>query len=182
MASPQDALRRYGGMYGQAKRNSNVLAEVVTVSGAVEVARIAVPLVGQTKQGYKSGRETREGSITIQKIDTHWELELYATLSQSLVDRRAARDNAPGALASRQFEFLTEIDDPDAWGKESWTLSGCQVWRLTVGFSITDDIIDREFPFTWESETPTSAFVVTSDAQGVQSRVPYVAGQPIPAF
>lgn len=182
MSSVTDAMRRYGGMYGQAKRNQNVLAEVVTVAGAVEVARVAVPLVGQTKQGYKQGRETREGTISIQKVDTHWELELYAFLSQSLVTRRAARDANPGQQKTRQFQFVTEIDDPDAWGKESWTLDGCMIWRLPFGFSITDDIIDREFPITWETEVPTEAFIVTSDANGAQSKVVYSAGAPIPAF
>src|SRR5436305_9791586 len=106
-------------MYGQAERNGHLLAEVVTVAANAEIARVNVPLVGQTKQGYKPGRETREGTLTIQKIDTHWELELYQFMSASLAARRAARGTG-GVGASqtlqRQFSIVIAIDDPDAWG------------------------------------------------------------------
>lgn len=163
MAGITEALRRYGGMYGSAWRDNVLLGEAVEVSGAVEVNRIEVPLVGQTKQGYKPGRESREGTLRIQKIDTSWELEIYKFLSQSLAARRAARGTATASL--RTFDIKIEIDDPEAYGKESWQLEGCQIWRMPLGFSITDDIIDREFPLTWENERPLDAFAVTSDGQ-----------------
>lgn len=158
MAGILDAMRRYGGMYGSAFRNERELAEVVEVSGAVEINRVEIPLVGQTKQGYKPGRESREGSIRIHKIDTFWEIEIYQWLSQGLATRRANRDPA-----ARQFDLKLQVNDPEAYDVESWLLSGCMIWRLPLGFSITDDIIDREFPFTWESEKPVDAFVVTDD-------------------
>jgi hypothetical protein len=44
-------------------------------------------------------------------------------------------------------------------------LENCQIWRMPLGFSITDDIIDREFPLTWENERPLDAFSVTSTGQ-----------------
>jgi hypothetical protein len=65
--------------------------------GNVEINRIEVPLVGQTKTGYKPGRETREGTLTIQKIDARWELEIFKFLNASLAaspgrSRHAERD------------------------------------------------------------------------------------------
>lgn len=189
MSSVQDAMRRFGGMYGQAKRNGNVLAEVVTVTANVDIARVTVPLVGQTKQGYKAGRETREGTLSIQKIDAHWELEIYQFLSQTLVARRAARDLlaqtpiANTTESTRQFDLTIEIDDPDAWGREAWQLTGCQIWALPLGFSITDDLINREFPLTWEDETPEHAFTVTTVGSGAQTVVPYTTATPtVPPF
>lgn len=151
-----EGLFRIGGMYGAAYRNGKLLAEVVEVTGAVEINRIEVPLTGSTKQGYKPGRESREGTIRIQKIDSAWEMEVYQFLSQGLNERRAARGSGQGAL--RPFQLVLEFDDPDALGYEQWQLDGCLLWRMPLGFSITDDIVDREFPLTWESETPLDTF------------------------
>lgn len=152
--SMNEGLWRYGGMYGAAWRDQTLLAEVVEVTGAVEIGRIEVPLAGQTRQGYKPGREAREGSLRIHKIDTRWELEIHEFLSQNLTDRRANRGQTP----LRPFSLTIEVDDPDALEKEAWRLDGCVIWRLPLGFSITDDILDREFPLTWEEETPVNAF------------------------
>jgi hypothetical protein len=151
-----EGLYRVGGMYGAAYRNGALLAEAVECTVAVEVNRIEVPLVGSTKMGYKPGRESREGTINVQKIDTAWELEVFGFLSQSLTQRRALRGTAGGAL--RPFSLMLEFDDPEALGYEAWQLDGCLLWRMQLGFSITDDIVNREFPLTWESERPLSAF------------------------
>lgn len=159
MAGVTDALRRFGGMYGEAYRDQELLSEAVEVTGAVEVNRIEVPLVGQTKQGYKPGRESREGTMRIQKIDSKWELELYRFLSTSLAQRRANRGQS-----LRTFDLSLRIDDPEAYDYEEWQLENCQIWRMPLGFSITDDIIDRELPLTWENERPLHAFTV--DAAG----------------
>lgn len=167
MAGITDALRRFGGMYGSAWRDNVQLAEAVEVTGAVEVNRIEVPLVGQTKTGYKPGRETREGTLNIQKIDMRWELEIFQFLNSSLASRRQARGTPQATL--RTFDLKIEIDDPEA-GYEAWQLENCQIWRLPLGFSVTDDIINREFPFTWESERPLAGFVY--NAAG--TAVPYV--------
>ena len=158
MAGITEALRRMGGMYGSAWRDGVMLSEAVEVSGAVEINRIEVPLVGQTKQGYKPGRESREGTLRIQKIDDSWELEIWKFLSQTLATRRAARGTATATL--RTFDLKLSLDDPEAYGLSEWQLENVQIWRMPVGFSITDDIIDREFPITWESERPVEAFTV----------------------
>lgn len=142
-ASIQSALSRYGGMYGSAWLGSTLLADVVEVSGNIEVNRIQVPLVGTTTQGYKSGRETREGNIKIQKVDSFWEDKLLTFLQQ----------RASGTGTSPTFDLTLKHSDPDAHGSETWNLFGCQIWRVPIGFSITDDIIDREFPLTWQRET-----------------------------
>jgi hypothetical protein len=162
-------LYRMGGMHGSAWRDGAQLAEVVEVTANIEVNRIEVPLVGQTRQGYKPGRESREGSMRVQKYDTYWELEMNKFLSQSLAERRRNR-GTPGA-GLRPFQIQLEIDDPDAFEKEKWQLDGVIIWRMSLGFSITDDIIDREYPITWEQETPLSTFIVTDASKGEIERV-----------
>lgn len=143
MSGIQSALSRYGGMYGSAWLGDTLLADVVEVSGNIEVNRIQVPLVGTTTQGYKAGRETREGNIKIQKVDSFWETKLLTFL----------QTRATGTGDSPTFDLVLKHADPDANGNEVWNLFGCQIWRVPIGFSITDDIIDREFPLTWERET-----------------------------
>lgn len=160
-----EGLYRFGGMYGSAWRDGIQLADVVEVTGAVEVNRVEVPLVGATKQGYKPGRETREGSLRVLKMDTKWEMEIYKFLSANLKDRRRNRDK--GIATLRPFQLLLEYDDPDALGIEKWQLDGVLIWRLPLGFSITDDTVDREFPITWESETPLYAFQAKNSGSGV---------------
>jgi hypothetical protein len=152
-------LYRMGGMYGSAWRDGVQLAEAVEVTANVEVNRIEIPIVGQTRQGYKPGREAREGTMRVQKIDSAWQLELWNFLSMNLQTRRALRGTAQGAL--RPFQLQIEIDDPDALDTEKWQLDGVLIWRMSIGFSITDDIMDTELPITWESEKPLSAFVRT---------------------
>lgn len=167
MPGVQDALHRFGGMYGSAYRNGFQLAEAVEVMGNVAVARIEVPMVGVTKQGYKAGRETREGTMRVQKIDSSWELEIYEFLSQSLAQRRLNR-----GTSVRTFSLKLENDDPEAYDKEQWQIDGVQIWQMPLGFSITDDIVNREFPITWAAETPLHVFQVDRTTGAVTDRTP----------
>jgi hypothetical protein len=158
MASVSDALRRFGGMYGAAYRDGFLQQEAIEVSGNTAIARIEVPLVGQTKTGYKPGRETREGTMRIQQIDSSWAMEIYQFLGQTLAQRIAARNTPQATL--RAFDLILSVNDPEAWDYESWQIQNCIVWQLPIGFAITDDIIQREIPITWESEQPLHVFVV----------------------
>jgi hypothetical protein len=155
-SSTNAGLWKVGGMHGSAWRNGVQLSEALEVSANIEIGRIEVPLVGSTKQGYKPGRESREGTITIQKADSAWEMEVYNFLSQSLAERRRNRGTGRGAL--RPFQLQLEFDDPDALGYELWQLDGCLIWRLPLGFGINDEVINRELPMTWESERPLAHF------------------------
>jgi hypothetical protein len=135
-----------------------------------------VPMVGSTKQGYKPGRESRTGTFRFQKIDSRWERQMFQFLTYSLEARRAARDAGQPTL--RPFTLNIRLDDPDALGTEEWALQGCLIWRLPLGFNITDDIIDRELEFTWETETPVETFIrtgPTDPATGVPPVVQYNA-------
>jgi Phage tail tube protein len=162
-----EGLFRFSGLYGSAWRNGIKLGDVIEVSGAVEINRIEVPLVGQTRQGYKPGRETREGTMRIQKMDTKWEMEVYQYLALSLQKRRQNRDQGRPTL--RPFQLQVEYDDPDSLGIEKWVLHGVLMWRMPIGFSITDDLVDREFPITWEAEEPLYAFQAQPNASGAPS-------------
>lgn len=155
-SAQQEALYRMSGSYGSAWRDGVLLTNVVQVTATVEIARIDVPIAGSLKTGHKTGREARDGTIRFQKVDTAWEMEVYLLLSQTLDDRRRARDR--GNRQNRQFQLLIDVDDPDALGIEKWQLDGCQIFRMNLGFNIGDDLTEQEVPFTWESEKPIYAF------------------------
>jgi hypothetical protein len=165
VVTSNEGLLRFSGMYGEAYRDGVFLMDVIEVAGNVAINRIEVPLVGKTKTGYKPGREGREGTLQIQKMDTKWEMEVFAFLSQSLAQRRANRD--AGIPNLRPFTLLIEYDDPDALGREKWRLDGVLLWQMPVGFSLGDDLVTREFPMTWESEAPIIAFEAVNGANGV---------------
>lgn len=155
---PNSGEFRVSGIWGSAwDAQGNLISEMVEVVSNVEIGRIAVPLVGSMREGHKQGRETREGTMNVQKIDTSWELKVYRLLSQTVEDRRAARDGA-AAKFDPSFSIILKLDDPEALGVERWQLDGCRIWRLPLGFSIADELIQREYPITWESERPLTAF------------------------
>jgi hypothetical protein len=155
-SAASDGLFVFSGMFGSAWRDGKRVADIIEASGAVEIGRIDVPLVGQTRLGHKPGRETREGTIRTQKRDAMWEIEVYQFLSQSLDDLRDARDKGQPRL--RPFSLILEYDDPYALGRERWQLDGVMIWRMPIGFSLGDDMVEREFPITWETERPLEAF------------------------
>lgn len=169
-------------MYGAAYRDGYLLQEAIEVSGNVAVARVEVPMVGTTRVGYKSGRETREGTMRIQVIDSTWALQVFQFTGQNLSARIAARGTPQATLPS--FDLLLAINDPEAYDKETWQLEGVQCWQMPVGFAITDDIVQREIPITWEGETPMHAFLLdrsfkATPTQPLQPTVAYENGQQV---
>jgi hypothetical protein len=179
VTSVSEALQRMGGMYGSAWRDGVLLSEVVQVTAAAEVAQIDVPLAGTINTGHKTGRVARTGTIQYQKVDTYWEMQVWQFLSQSLTDRRAARDRGQHS-GIQSFQLLLELDDPDALGIEKWQLDGCQIYRLNLGFNIGDDLTQYEVPLTWESETPIYAFKKGVGAGGLATPVWYPGYGPPP--
>ena len=148
---------RFSGMWGAAYDEAgNLLKDMIEVSAPLEIGRIAVPLVGTQDEGQKQGRNTREGTISIQKKDSAWELLVYNYSSKSVEERRTARNN--GNRFDPSFTLIVTYDDPEALGIERWKLESVRIWRLTLGFSLQDELVTREYPITWRSESPLDAF------------------------
>lgn len=168
--SSSEGLYRISGMFGYVIMDGYVRAEITNVTATISIAKIEIPLVGQTRMGIKPGRETRDGTFTVQKVDTYWENYVYSYMSQSLAQRRKARGTQAGSM--RAFSMQVWLDDPDALGYEVWQLNGCLVWELPLGFNITDDTIDQSFSFGWESEKPLQSYEI------IQGQTNPVTGQP----
>lgn len=155
-----NALRRFGGMWGSAWRDGRMLTDVVQVTGTTQRGRIEVPLVGRQKTGFKPGRLSSEGSIAFQKVDTGWELDVYNAMTLDVDEMRRQRDLGNFGTLDGTFDLLLKHDDPHAFGKEVWKLSGCQIWQLDVGINVTDDFIQREIPLTYDEAVPLRTFRV----------------------
>lgn len=147
---------RISGRFGEVFREGIKLMEVTAVEFNVEIGQTDVPLSGSNKTGTKDGPETRAGSMTVQKIDTRWENEIYAFLNYSLAERRRLRDQ--GRRPKRTFTMQVWLDDPDALGSEGWQLEGVRLNRLTGGFNIGDELLNREHPFRYEAERKIRAY------------------------
>jgi hypothetical protein len=151
---------RFSGQWGSAyDQAGHLLVEMVEVSAPLEIGRIAVPLVGSQDEGHKQGRNTREGTLSVQKIDSAWELLVYSYSSKTVEERRALRD--AGTPFDPSFNIVIKYDDPEALGFERWQIEGVRLWRLTLGFNISDELVQREYPITWETERPLDAFKKT---------------------
>lgn len=167
-----EGLYRFSGMYGMAYRDGKWLMDVQAVAGTVEIARVDVPLAGRDRLGYKPGRQHREGTLRISKLDTAWELEVYNFISLTLDERRANRNAGKPSLIP--WSIVLKIDDPDALGAESMQLNGCLLWRMNIGYDITQDLLEREVPFTWENEVFLNAFKRGTDNNGNPVAIPQV--------
>jgi hypothetical protein len=159
-------------MYGYVMMDGHVRAEITNVTATITIAKIEMPLVGTTRMGIKPGRETREGTFNVQKIDTHWENYIHQYMGMSVDDRRKLRGQPGGQM--RSFSMQVYLDDPDALGYEVWQLNGCLIWDLPLGFNITDDVIDKAFSFGWETEQPLHTFEAIPDVLDPTTQLPAV--------
>lgn len=173
-----EAKNRFAGAWGSAwDAQGNLIAEAVQVDAPVEIGRVDVNIVGTQDVGFKQGRNSREGTMSCQKIDANWELKVFALLSRSLKSRRDARDGK-GPAFDPTFSLVLKWDDPEALGAEKWQLSGVRIWRLPLGYNAQDDgAVINEYPITWEDEQPLQAFVAQRDSSGVL-QANYVVGSP----
>lgn len=154
------ALRRVGGMWGSAWEDGRMLTDVVQVTATQAVNRIDIPLVGTDRTGYKRGRHTQEGSIVFQKVDTGWELRVYNFMMQDVEELRAARDAGAYTDTDPGFNLLLKQDDPHAYAKEVWQVTGCMIWQMEIGINSTDDFIQRDIPMTFDKGEPLRTFKV----------------------
>jgi hypothetical protein len=152
------AIERFGGMYGSAFKDGIELLDAIEVGGREDIQKMDMALVGQIRTGHKPGRVSADGTLRIQKFDSSWELFAGEFLNTPLSVRRANRGTAKAGL--RYFDLKVQHDDPETGGKEVWQLEGCQIWSRSLGINITDEIIEREYPLTWENARPIETFTI----------------------
>ena len=156
------AEKRIDGMYGEAYCNGVWWADLVEITGTITVEKKAITPAGSVQTFNKRGRVTREGTCRFDKVDSRHEQKFINSVNASLTTRRDTR----GTPWFEKFNLIVSLNDPDSWGAENITLSGCEFWNMPLGFSLSD-MRQIELEFTWESEafsegasiiTPPEAF------------------------
>jgi hypothetical protein len=163
-ATLNEALWRIGGMHGRVlDANGNLLHEAISLAADVNIGKISVALAGTDRTGFKPGRQTREGTLTVQKLDTAWEMQVYKWMSLTLDEQREKRGTNEALM--RPFSLMIEHDDPGALGLEKWQVDGCLIWQMGIAMNIGEELMQKQIPITWERETPLNAFVRTGSIE-----------------
>ena len=166
------AQKRIDGMYGEIYVGGSDVsgspagtwyADVVNITGTITVERKPINPAGSTQTFNKRGRVTREGSLQFDKVDSRLEKQFIDSVSQSIDQRRAARNtaataNQPAPSWFNRFRMVVSLDDPDSWGKEEIVLYNCEFWTLPIGFSLSE-MRQTELQFTWEYESVATEIV-----------------------
>lgn len=147
---PGRARRR--GRSGQAYTPSGVfLGEVTGVDWTTEIAQIDVEIAGSWRNEQIPGAETRTGTFRHQDVDDRFKLLVW-----TYVDARRRGDRS--ALPP-EFDLIVAIDDTHSPAATRWILKGCQLYQYSGGYSMDDDLITREIPFSYRDDAPLDSFI-----------------------
>jgi hypothetical protein len=160
--------REVNSEYGQLWINGFYQQDLVSFSGTVAMGRSEIPVAGQDTIVYRTGRKSRDGTLSYRKADSRWEDLILTFMGLTPDDRRALR--AMGIDALPTVQILVVLDDPDAWGAEVLQLNGVQFWSMPVGYT-GSDIIQRDLPCTWTSEQLLLAIDRPGNDQGTANAV-----------
>lgn len=156
------ARNRRSGRSGTVWSEGKMLGEVSSIEWSVEVEQIAVPIPGQWQDGLKPGAEARRGTMRIDDVDDHWRRYVWNFLDAR---KRGDRETAAEFPA---FNIITQIDDIGAPAKTRWALRDCQLFSYSGGFSQQDQYLQRDIPFSFESDAPIDSFEYVEGGGAVQ--------------
>jgi hypothetical protein len=148
------ARNRRSGRSGTVWSEGKMLGEVSSIEWTVEVEQIAVPIPGTWQDGLKPGAEARRGTMRIDDVDDKWRRYVWEFL-----DARR-RNDAETAAEFPAFNIITQIADIGTPGgsKTRWALRDCQLFSYSGGFSQQDQYLQRDIPFSFESDAPIDSF------------------------
>lgn len=145
---------RRSGQSGSLWVDGRLQAEVTSVEWTTTVQQIPVRIVGAYREETKPGQETRAGTFRIQDVHDHWGLRVWRFLE-------ARRRGDRSAAFFPEFSIITKLADIGAPDISQWQLDGVQLFQLDGGFNITNDLEERDVPFTYRDERPLHAFEYT---------------------
>jgi hypothetical protein len=147
------ARNRRSGRSGTVWSQGKMLGEVTSIEWTVEVEQIAVPIPGTWQDGLKPGAEARRGTMRVDDVDDKWRRYVWGFLDA----RKRGDRNTAAEFPS--FDILTQIDDIGAPAKTRWSLRECQLFSYSGGSSQQDQYLQRDIPFSFESDEPIDSFV-----------------------
>lgn len=132
------------------------LMEVESFQAIQERTFTDVNLPGTGEVGSKRSSITRNGTMTVQKIFSEWELYVGAVqFGTTLAERRRARDS--GQRLDGKLVLQHWLDDDAALAAEGWQVEGVDIGRQEIGHT-QDDLLNRELPFRFDRLVPIRGF------------------------
>lgn len=148
------AHARRSGRAGTVWEAGQMLGEVVSVEWGVEIEQVAVQIPGTWQDDTKPGAETRRGTFRFQDVHDKWALRVWRFI-------QARKRGERSAASIPVFDIIVRVDDIGAPAITRWGLYGCQLYQFDGGFSLDDDQLIRDVPFSFRSEEPLDSFEYT---------------------
>lgn len=142
--------RRIDGIYGEVWQEGQYQGDIMELQGSIQIEQRQIPRAGTTATVFRRGRVTRQGQLTLGKVDSRFEQLIIGWASYSVEDRRRLR--SLGHNPWPDTWLTVKLDDPDSWGLEEIQLRGVKFWEISIGYG-QGDLITQSLPFTWESES-----------------------------
>lgn len=173
LKNPYEASRNIYGRFGRVFRtssdgkNTQWLATVTELTYTCEIEKMDVKRAGTRWDGHKAGGLSGSGSITLDKVNSLFEVEFINYVNGLNLD------GTPRTNGNRLPEFLLQInqEDPDiagiiidaatgnaASGHESIVLKNVKFWQLPGGYSV-DAMRTLDIEFTFEGISIDHAIV-----------------------
>jgi len=153
--NPYSPERSIYGRSGRVLRDGEWLANVMDVSATMTIDRMEVRRAGDYWVQYKAGEFTGEGTITIDKVNSDFEVEFInyvngVDINGNPLDTRSLPVfDLMVNLEDRGIPGITFNDDGEAEsGHESIILKCVNIWSLPLGYSMTD-LLSRDLDFTF---------------------------------
>ena len=141
--------RSIDGNYGEVFYKGVYQGDLTDFSGTVVIAKQEIPVAGTDRVVMRRGRVARDGTLTIQKVDSRFEALILGYAGKTPQERREARGEGKALMPS--VELIIKLADPDSWGTEEIQLLGVKFWQTSIGFA-PNAMVTNAIPVTWEHE------------------------------
>lgn len=137
--------------------NGDFLGNVTAVTWSVAAEQIAVPIPGDWKTHAVAGTETRTGTLRYQDVDDGWRHLLHAWFKSRSADLPS---QPPKFDITTTLTGAVQVNDQGVVSamNSNWVLLGCQIYGYDGGFSVTEDVLEREVQFTFDEELMQNGF------------------------
>lgn len=130
-----DAKRIINGTYGMCYINGEEVSEITGLKASIALSYEDVPIAGKLGGGKKLSGMTRNGSLTMHKIN-------------SRMAKLIADDIKKGVTT--EFTIVSKLDSPDSYGAERVVLYGVKFSELLLADWTTNQNGTISQPFTFD--------------------------------
>lgn len=134
-----DPNKIINGTFGKAWLDGDMMAEVFGVQAKIEITKEEIPIGGSLTPGEKMMGWKGTGSLRMRKVNSRMTIAMADAIKQGILP---------------EFEIMTELADPAAYGAERMLLKQVTFNDLTLVDFETAAKTDIEMPFTFRDYKP----------------------------